>query len=630
MEQNLDKLFGEFPPVSIEEWEAKITEDLKGADYAKKLIWNTGEGFDVKPYYTEADLGKLTHLDSNPGEFPFVRSRCPVKFNWEVRQVIETDSLAEANAIALKAIENGATGITFNAKNIEQTADLDVLLKEIDLKKIHLNFAGARSYLYLAKLLEAYFKINNVNSAAVRGTFDFDVLGYLLLHGDFYDSESSDLDEAAELVKEINRNGFDIKAINVNGRFFSNAGSTLVQELAYSLAAGNEYMALLTAHGIDTDTAAKSIAFSFATGSNFFPEIAKLRAARMLWAKIVEQYNPADVSNMKTIIHCEGSEWNKSVYDPYVNMLRTTTETMSAIIGGAQSISVPAFDLLYKQPDEFSERIARNQQIILKDEAYLNKVNDASAGSYYIESLTAAIAEKAWKLFKEIEAMGGMLQAVKSNFIQEQVKSVADAKKKNLATKKQILLGTNQYPNLNEFMLDSIQEAEDDEAGIIEGKLCKILEPGRLSEEFDDMRLATEIYIQEGNKRPGVFLLNYGNLAMRKARAMFTTNFFGCAGYEIFDNNGFPNVEDGVKAALNSDAEIITLCSSDDEYAETVVSIAGMIKAADPERIIVLAGYPQEHIEAFTKAGVDIFIHVRANLLDTLKQTQVNLGIVEA
>ena len=179
-------------------------------------------------------------------------------------------------------------------------------------------------------------------------------------------------------------------------------------------------------------------------------------------------------------------------------------------------------------------------------------------------------------------------------------------------------------------MLDSIQEAEDDEAGIIEGKLCKILEPGRLSEEFDDMRLATEIYIQEGNKRPGVFLLNYGNLAMRKARAMFTTNFFGCAGYEIFDNNGFPNVEDGVKAALNSDAEIITLCSSDDEYAETVVSIAGMIKAADPERIIVLAGYPQEHIEAFTKAGVDIFIHVRANLLDTLKQTQVNLGIVEA
>lgn len=630
MEQNQENLFSEFPPVSIEEWEAKIIEDLKGADYAKKLIWNTGEGFDVKPYYTEADLKNLNHLETLPGEFPFVRSRCPIRHNWEIRQVIETDSPAEANAIALKAIANGATGFTFNAKKIEQTSDLDLLLTGIDLEKIHLNFAGARSYLFLAKLLDAYFRLRNVDPAAVRGTFDFDVLGYLLVHGDFYNSEADDLNDVVELVKEMGQSANDIKSINVNGRLFSNAGSTLVQELGYSLAAGNEYMALLTANGIDADTAAKSIAFSFATGSNFFPEIAKLRAARMLWAKIVEQYNPADARNLKILIQCEGAEWNKTVYDPYVNLLRTTTETMSAIIGGAQSISVPAFDLLYKQPDDFSERVARNQQIILKEEAYLNKVNDASAGSYYIESLTATIAEKAWKLFKEIEAMGGMLHAIKTNFIQDQVKSVAEAKKKNLATRKQILLGTNQYPNQNEFMLDCIQEAEDNEPETQEGNLCKVLEPGRLSEDFDDMRLATEIFTQEGNKRPGVFLLNYGNLAMRKARAMFTNNFFGCAGFEIFDNNGFASVEEGVKAALASDAEIITLCSSDEEYAESVTDIAHKIKAAAPDKLIVVAGLPQEHIENFTKAGVDMFIHVRANLLDTLKQTQVKLGIVEA
>lgn len=630
MEQNTDHLFSEFPPVSIEEWEAKILEDLKGADYAKKLIWNTGEGFDVKPYYTAADLNKLTHLETAPGEFPFVRSRCPIRHNWEIRQLIETDDPAKANAIALKAIENGATGFTFNAKNIEQTSDLDLLLNGIDPEKIHLNFAGARSYLYLVKLLDAYLRQRNTDPALVRGTFDFDILGYLLVHGDFYNNESEDMQEAVELVKETDRSLKDIKAINVNGRFFSNSGATLIQELAYSLAAGNEYMALLTGNGTDADTAARSIAFSFATGSNFFLEIAKLRAARMLWSKIVEQYNPADARNLKIFIQCEGAEWNKSVYDPYVNLLRTTTETMSAIIGGAQSISVPAFDLLYKQPDEFSNRIARNQQIILKEEAYLNRVNDVSAGSYYIESLTATIAEKAWKLFKEIETTGGMLQAIKSNYIQDQVKSVADTRKKNLATRKQILLGTNQYPNLNEFMLGSIQEVEDDEVEITEGKLCKILEPGRLSEDFDDMRLATEIYTQEGNKRPGVFLLNYGNLAMRKARAMFTTNFFGCAGFEIFDNNGFADPEEGLKAALASGAEIITLCSSDEEYAETAVAIAQKVKAEDPEKIIVLAGYPQELIETFSKAGVDLFIHVRANLLDTLKQTQVKLGIVEA
>jgi methylmalonyl-CoA mutase len=373
-------------------------------------------------------------------------------------------------------------------------------------------------------------------------------------------------------------------------------------------------------------------------------EIARLRAARMLWAKIVEQYKPASEASMQMYIHSNTSAWNKTLFDPYVNLLRSTTEAMSAVIGGTQSLSILPFDTFYKDPDEFSTRLARNQQIILKEEVYLDKVVDPSAGSYYIENLTQLIAEAAWKVFLQVEEKGGMVEAVKAGFVQEIVEKSAAQRLDDIANRRLVQLGTNQYPNLGEQMLGQIHfaeedeeleeeiyadeemeidEDEDDEAPSTYKKL--ILFGG--SDAFDQLRLATEQYVEEGNKKPSVFLFNIGNLAMRKARAMFTTNFFGCAGYEILDNSGFQTVDEGVEAAKASNAEIVVICSSDDEYATLGAEIATKLKAANKEIILVVAGYPKEILDTLKQAGVEEFIHVRSNLLQMLESFQEKLGI---
>jgi methylmalonyl-CoA mutase len=316
---------------------------------------------------------------------------------------------------------------------------------------------------------------------------------------------------------------------------------------------------------------------------------------------------------------------------------------MSAIIGGTQSLNILPLDTFYKDSDEFSNRLARNQQIILKEEVYLDKVVDPAAGSYYIENLTHLIADAAWKIFLEIEEKGGMLEAVKSNYVQEMVEKSAGQRLDDIANRRLIQLGTNQYPNPAEQMLEKIHFEEEDE--LLEEELYadedteiedddddspttykKLVLFGG-SDAFDQLRLATEQHVAEGNKKPSVFLLNIGNLAMRKARAMFTTNFFGCAGYEIIDNSGFNSIDEGVKAALGSKAEIVVICSSDDEYATLGVELAQKIKAKNNEVILVIAGYPKDFVETLKQAGVDDFIHVRSNLLETLEMYQEKLGI---
>ncbi len=644
MDQNYNKLFDTFPPVSTTEWEARITEDLKGADYQKKLIWKTSEGFDVKPYYRDEDTQGIESISSIPGEYPFIRGNQTTNNNWEIRQDIETDDESKANFLALDAIKRGATGIGLVAEDLETESDVEALLQGIDTSKIAIHFGAAPSYPELIKIVSAYTKSKKLPVSELKGSFDFDPVSYLLLHGDFWKSEKFDMSQVANMIKLGKELLPSMKVINVNGHYFNSAGATMVQELGFSLASGNEYLALATAAGVPVDDAAQRIMFSFGVGSNYFMEIARLRAARLLWAKIVEQYKPADQASMQMHIHCNTSAWNKTLFDPYVNLLRSTTEAMSAIIGGTQSLNILPFDTFYKDPDEFSNRLARNQQIILKEEVYLDKVIDPSAGSYYIENLTQLIAEAAWKILLEIEEKGGMVEAIKSGFVQDQVEKSAGQRLDDIANRRIVQLGTNQYPNPNEQMLEKIdfsddemfeeelyaddeteidEEEDEDDAPTTYKKM--VLFGG--SDAFDQLRLATEQFVSDGNKKPSVFLFNIGNLAMRKARAMFTTNFFGCAGYEILDNSGFATVDEGVKAAKASKAEIVVICSADDEYATLVPEIASKLKKANKELSLVVAGYPKEILDSLKQAGVDEFIHVRSNLLQTLESFQEKLGI---
>ena len=622
MEDN--KLFGEFPPVPTEKWEEVINKDLKGADYEKKLVWKTIEGFKVKPYYRAEDLDNLEYLDSNPAQAPYTRGKPADNNVWDIRQDIKAETLEEANTLALEALERGANSIGLCACKVDSVEKMQTLLKGIHPEACKINFTCGKNMLETLKLFVEVINANGYDPAKVEGSCNYDIYGRALMHGRYRNGEEEDYNEAVELVKFAKENLPGFRVLTVNGRYIHNAGSSIVQELAFTLSSANDLVAHLTDCGLTVEEVAKNLVFNFATGSNYFMEIAKIRAARMLWSKIMEQYQPKCDCCYKVFINATSSLWNKSIYDPYVNMLRTTTETMSAAIAGADSITTNPFDIAYKESDSFGYRIGRNQQLLLKEESYMDKIVDPAAGSYYIENLTDSIAQYAWQLFMDVEEHGGFAEAIREGFVQAEVEKTAQQRDMDIATRKTTILGTNQYPNLLEKMGDKITKdtrccpkcaCQEDEPEI------KPLRQYRGAEAFEHLRLATE----KSGIRPKVFLLTYGNLAMRKARSGFATNFFGVAGYEILDNAGFKSAEEGVNAALEAKADIVVLCSSDDEYAEITEQACQGLKGK--VKSIVLAGYPKDMVDTYKGYGIDEFIHVKTNVLDCLTKFQKLFGI---
>ena len=618
MEDN--KLFSEFPPVSTEKWEEVINKDLKGADYEKKLVWRTIEGFKVKPYYRAEDLEGLEYLDANPGEKPFTRGKHVADNVWEVRQDIHVQNPAEANRIAIDAVERGATSLGFCTKQIATIDDMATLLKGIYINAVSINFMCSKDYLSLLKLYVEYAKREGYDPKELCGSTDFDMFRFALTHGKFHRGEEGDLQAAKELVEYAHEALPKFRVLTINGQLLHNAGSNIVQELGFSLAAANELVARLTDMGCKAHRVASRIQLSVGVGSTYFMEIAKIRAARLLWSKIVEQYKPECDCAYKLFINATTSRWNQSVYDPYVNMLRSTTEAMSSAIAGADSISVLPFDNAYKEADDFGYRIARNQQLLLKEESYLDKIVDPAAGSYYIENLTNEIARGAWEHFLKVEEAGGMCKALRAGMVQDEVEATAHQRDLDIATRKTTILGTNQYPNLLEKMGDKVGHEEKHCCCCCEqGDEVRMLKPYRGAEAFEQLRLQTE----HAARRPKVFLLTYGNLTMRKARSGFATNFFGVAGYEIIDNPGFTTPEEGAKAALESGADVVVLCSSDDEYAELTKPVCDMLKGK--VKSLVLAGFPKEMVETYKGYGIDEFIHVKTNVLECLTNFQKQL-----
>lgn len=605
-----EKLFQQFPEVSTQEWEAVIMKDLKGADYSKKLIWQTDEGFNVRPYYRAEDLVDISYLDALPNEFPYTRGYKTDSNNWEIVQEITEKDPKKANEMAIYAIGKGANLIAFNATDITTITQMESLLNGINLEKHGVQFNHSKAYIPLVKLFIEYINAKGYNKENIIGAINFDAIVFALKQGKFYRSKEEDLDQAFELIsltKELKK----FKVINVNGLALHNAGASIVQELGYSLATANEYIAYLVAKGIPVHQVTRKLQLTLSVGTNYFMEIAKLRAVRLLWSTIVDQYKPECDCAFQLKVNTVASSWNKTLYDPYVNILRSTTEGMAASIGGADSIALKPFDLVFKQEDDFSARINRNIQVILKEESYFDKVVDPAAGSYYIENLTHSISEHAWKLFQHVENRGGMIALVENGEVKADILKSCHKRNMDIATRKVILLGTNQYPNTNEMMLDKMERSCDsDSSG---------LQSYRGAKAFEDLRLATEQFAKN-NFRPKVLLLKIGNLAMRQARAGFITNFFGCAGYEIIDNAGFASVEEGVNVALDTHANIVVMCSSDEEYATLGVEAAQLLKSKNPKTLFVIAGNPSESIEALKAAGTDDFIHVKVNVLESLQK----------
>lgn len=610
-----EKLFTEFPPVPTEKWEEVITADLKGADYERKLVWRTGEGFNVRPYYRAENLEGIQFLGSQAGEFPYVRGT-RAHNRWHVHQTVTVDDPAQANAEALKILNAGVDSLGLEIRKEAFSAeDLDRVLEGISAPAIELVFSGKHIGEVADKVL-AKLERDGVAPEEAHVAFVIDPLVQgLATKGDFCSPNGEKC--FARIVELIRKTAAwkHVRIVTVSAETFGNAGSTIVEELAFALSAGHDYLVRLTEAGLGIDEAARKLRFSFSVTSNYFMEIAKLRAARMLWANIVKGYGPEKNCACKMAIHAQTARWNQTVYDPYVNMLRGTTEAMSAAIGGVHSMEVTPFDASFEEPTEFSKRIARNVELLLKHEAHFDQVVDPAGGSYYIENLTKSIAGEAWKLFLEIEERGGYTEAYKAGFIRERVAASAAAKDKNIATRRQTLLGANQFPNFTEVAPAEITEA----AVTRKGAEGNILEAYRGAMAFEAMRLN----VDRSGRQPKAFMLTCGSLAMARARAQFSCNFFACAGIRVQDNTFFKSVEEGVEAALASKAEIVVVCASDDDYAELAPKVKELLAG---RAILVVAGAPACTPELQAQ-GINNFINVKSNVLETLKFYLKEMGI---
>jgi methylmalonyl-CoA mutase len=547
----------EFPPVSTEQWDEVVRKDLKGAAPKTKL------------YYRAEDLRGLEYLDSAPGEFPYTRGTRGDNA-WRIRAVVHDAAAARA------ALDAGADEICF----VVGEQNIDEVLETLPRCAVHFE-AGGRA----AEVLEALLRRP---LAQTRGSVDYEPL--------------ADFDRAAQLVRQSQALP-NFRPIAIRAHRFSEAGSTIVQELGFALAEGVEIVAQLTDRGLTPDDAAQALAFSFAIGSDYFPEIAKLRAARTVWARAVVSFQPADDSAAKMTIYARTSHWTKTIYDSHVNLLRSTTEAMAAAVGGADSLQVEPFDEPYRAPDASSSRLARNAQLILKQEAWLDRSVDAAGGSYYLEVLTDSLAREAWALFQQIEAAGGFLRYTESGALERDIaKSRAD-REAAVGMRRATIVGTNQYPNLQERMLPKIERQDP---------------APRAARIFEEIRLRTERHAARTGHTPLFLLLEAGDVKMRKARSSFITNFFGCAGFEIRTAD-----------ALTGDPDAVVLCSSDPEYAALAPLLIQELRDAGKATPVIVAGNPADSIEQLKQAGVADFVHVRSNAAEVLRAWQERLGVSE-
>jgi methylmalonyl-CoA mutase len=576
-----EHLLEQFPPVSTAAWEATIARDLKGADYGKKLIWRTEDGLAAKPYYRADDLKGLACLDAAPGEFPYRRGT-RMTGAWQVREQIDATDADEANRAARAAVAAGAEAISFGKALPQSSAELDVLLAGLGEIPVHLEYADER----LILLLRGRFATQR--EASVSSGYD------ALKNADF----------AAEIIQEM-PSGF--VPFTIHADTFEESGATAVEEVGFALAAGLDFLAAMQERGIDADRAAAAIEFSFAMGANYFFQIAKLRAFRMLWAGVTEKFG-ATSEGARARIAARTSRWDQSIYDPHVNILRSTTEAMAAVLGGADAVTVEPFDECYKKPDEASRRLARNTQLLLKHEAFLGQVADPGGGSYYLESITDLLAREAWKKMQEIELRGGYRAAQAGGFIAHALVQSLAARDAGVARRRRLFIGTNQFANPAERALEQVDEN-------------RMTETVRGARRYEELRLRTERCLATGGKEPRVLLAEIGDIKMRAARATFAMNFFACAGLATATKR-FKKAEE----IAGAEGDLIVLCSSDAEYGPIVAELMPKMKMQGRSTPVIVAGNPKNAVE-LAAAGVADFVHVRSNPVEMLAKWQEWVGI---
>lgn len=571
-------LLSDFPTVSTEAWEQAIREDFKGDD-RPPLFRHLDEGFVLKPYYRAEDLAGLKFLDAAPGDFPYVRGTRS-RAGWRIREEIDTADPEQANRAACSAVAAGGEEIAFSSPHIANTSDVGMLMANLEQIPIRFEHIDSPEIHLLIEHLD-----RRQSQAEISAPIDW----------------SADAGFAAEVIAASPQCFVPITI----GEQFQNRGATAVEEAGYALASGVDFLAAMQDHNVPVDRAVKAITFSFVMGPDFFLQIAKLRAFRMLWAQAVKQFN-GEPEHAKARIYARTSSWNRTVYDPQVNTLRGTTEALSAVLGGAESILVAPFDDCYKAPDEASRRLARNTQIILRQEALLARVADPGGGSYCLEALTNSIAEAGWKVLKEIEVEGGYRNAVQR--ITRQLAEREAALKKGVESRRSVMVGTNRFADASEHALHRIEAARHQRSN-------------GAALPFERMRLRAERHAIKSGKTPRVLLAEIGDAKASAARSSFAADAFACAGLQA----QIQRFESPQQIAA-SGADLIVLCSSDPEYLPLATELAAALRARGSETPVVVAGNP-DTAQQLVAVGIAEFVHLRSNLVDVLSRLQQRLGI---
>lgn len=467
----------EFPIPSTEQWIEEIKRSVKDPKELEKLIWNTDNGFDLNAFYRKEDTSKITPS-----------SLASAKNDWEIRQVIYTDKIIAANQSALSALENGADSLYFKATSVGTEKEIDALLKNIRLDWINTHFDFEESNVAWLYLYLDYLETNNFDPAIIKGSINYDPMSEILLGGNFIYEEKEAEKIFASVLQTVNTQLPNLKIVNVNACNVRESGGNAIQELAVALAMTVEYLDWAEKNKIDPNTIWQHLQFHLSISNEYFLEIGKFRAFKILFQNLAKAYGR---ENEQLSLHAINLRRNKTIYDPHNNLIRGTSDAMSAAIGGATSITILPFDETYKLSDEFSYRLSRNIQLILKEEAMMHQVSDPSAGSYYIEQITQKMVDGAWKLFLEMEKQGGYIASLKNKFIQQKVQLIAEKQNSDLMGGKLTLVGTNKYPNKTETKTGEYTKVEHTDLSA-ENKIAIPLKPIRLAEKIEFERMKQE------------------------------------------------------------------------------------------------------------------------------------------
>ena len=586
-------LFSEFSPVSKQDWMERVTVDLKGADFDKKLVWKNLSKINIQPFYnTEDSTAKLQNTGENSQSLVNYRS-------------ISVTSNEKGNSLALKAIEEGINGLVFC---ISDNTTATKLLKNINLNEVTVSFILGANAIEFASEFISLVKENGVATESLKGYFNTALITNYVTTGTI---EASAFDTVAELMK-LTSNYPNFKAVTISGTEYLDSGANQVQEIGYTLNSLVYVIDELTKRGVEVQSIFDNLNFNLAIGLEYFVEISKFRAFNNLLSEVANKYGVAEFSNTIT---AKTSIWSKSVTDAETNLLRCTTEAMSAILGNVDGVLIDAYDKEFKDSSDFSSRIAGNISTILKEESYFGKVSNPVDGSYYIEDVSVKIAEKALELFKAIEANGGFSTSFESELIQQQIAEIRLQKLKLISQRRLPMVGINKYPNLMETVpAELLSDA-------ISTSTTKVLKPRRASLEIEAIRKTTEELVATTGTRPIVELTSYGNLTMRKARAAFAYDFIGVSGYNVLQEQSYESFENAAETSAKSNSSVVVICSSDKDYDETAVAFVKAFRALNSDKVLLLAGAPT-NMNELTEAGLDGCVNMKSDVIATISSIQ--------